>query len=451
MDFDPFEKDISSLVEADLSKLISKGVAEGWYVEYKSDFPSSKKIGHSIAAFANSDGGWYILGVDADKTTNVAVSICGFDLATHPNPKDTVRNIVAKIGPTPYFTSQLILLPNNRACLVIYVEKGFEAPYVTLDGKIYRRVGEGSDPIAETDHYAIQKLFERRLERKDRIESFSYPPFSLPYGQTGYQQGFLEAYFYTQPVGNIVIKDFFSMECFKEICEIFSSQTSILPSEHITASMPFSNVFTSSGSYLIRSIPGPTQSFNFTPTLELFPNGNLKVVMPIPELYIKNPESLPEIYQNSPHIRVFIQKVPRDVSLFVRIIDGNALYVIFLIIFSLYCKLLKKYKVCEKVTTRFRLSNIARTLLYLDNKDYLDFLTKHGLPLNEKDKIDIPVFSNGFTLPPVDVDQTEALFLAWYLWNALGFPLAYAAEAKSSVEGIINYIFKISGINASRN
>jgi hypothetical protein len=62
-DYNPFNKDISQLEEDDLNKLIDK-VSEGWFVEYKGDFQNSKKISHSIASFANSDGGWYIVGID---------------------------------------------------------------------------------------------------------------------------------------------------------------------------------------------------------------------------------------------------------------------------------------------------------------------------------------------------------------------------------------------------
>ena len=84
--YNPFKKKISKLRQADLNILIENQVAEGWYVEYKKDFPSTNKIGHSIASFANSDGGWYIVGVEANED-NVATSILGFDITQYRRPK----------------------------------------------------------------------------------------------------------------------------------------------------------------------------------------------------------------------------------------------------------------------------------------------------------------------------------------------------------------------------
>lgn len=78
-DYNPFNKKISNIQKSDLKKLIQNEVAEGWYVEYKETFPSNKKIGHFIASFVNSEGGWYIIGIQANEN-NSAKTIKGFDL-----------------------------------------------------------------------------------------------------------------------------------------------------------------------------------------------------------------------------------------------------------------------------------------------------------------------------------------------------------------------------------
>ncbi|GHU52304.1 hypothetical protein FACS1894200_12850 [Spirochaetia bacterium] len=73
--FNPFGKNLKDIQENDLQNLHT--VSEGWYIEYKSILPDSKKIAKSIASFANSYGGLYLIGVVADKQTNCAVEFPG--------------------------------------------------------------------------------------------------------------------------------------------------------------------------------------------------------------------------------------------------------------------------------------------------------------------------------------------------------------------------------------
>ena len=63
--FNPFgNTQLRDLTEADLQTLISNQVAEGYTVEYKEIPPDNKKIGRTLASFANTLGGWFIIGVD---------------------------------------------------------------------------------------------------------------------------------------------------------------------------------------------------------------------------------------------------------------------------------------------------------------------------------------------------------------------------------------------------
>lgn len=54
------------LTPEELQKLVSRSVAEGYFVEYKSMPPTNEKMGRSIASFANTYGGWYIVGVTTE-------------------------------------------------------------------------------------------------------------------------------------------------------------------------------------------------------------------------------------------------------------------------------------------------------------------------------------------------------------------------------------------------
>ncbi len=59
-------KSLNELTYNDLKTLVD--IEEGYIVEYKSTFDSSvkKKIPQIFSSFANSEGGWLIIGVDND-------------------------------------------------------------------------------------------------------------------------------------------------------------------------------------------------------------------------------------------------------------------------------------------------------------------------------------------------------------------------------------------------
>jgi len=67
MTFDEFSAaTLSSMNYLDVKNLAQTG--EGFYLEFKRTIPSAEKIAREIVAFANSNGGTILVGVDDDKT-----------------------------------------------------------------------------------------------------------------------------------------------------------------------------------------------------------------------------------------------------------------------------------------------------------------------------------------------------------------------------------------------
>jgi len=109
-----------------LRTLIENEVAEGWYVEFKEMLPSSKKIGHSIAAFANSDGGWLIFGIKANNK-NIAIEIVGIDIKENENICDKLRDIIKNnIKPVPYFKIKIVNISSNKLVVLVNVKKAMK-------------------------------------------------------------------------------------------------------------------------------------------------------------------------------------------------------------------------------------------------------------------------------------------------------------------------------------
>lgn len=129
----------------------------------------NKKIAKSIAAFANSHGGTIFYGVNAERAANLPADISGIRLDN--GLLDRVRNVgTTNIRPVPYFRTAFIPSCENQSVgvLVVDVPESQETPHF-VDGVIYVREGERSDPQSERDHYLAERLFERRRDSKSQV------------------------------------------------------------------------------------------------------------------------------------------------------------------------------------------------------------------------------------------------------------------------------------------
>ncbi len=174
MSFNPFGKQIDDIETNDLKKLVDLRVSEGYFVECKSEFPEQRKTARAIASLANTDGGWYVVGVEADKQQgNTITRISGFDKSTCPDPVAKVRTAVsAHVSPAPVFVSRELTLDDGRAVVVVFVPSDQDTPFVTSDGRVYRRVGDSSEPVPATDRYTLDRLIDGRRRQRERRERF---------------------------------------------------------------------------------------------------------------------------------------------------------------------------------------------------------------------------------------------------------------------------------------
>lgn len=158
--------------------------AEGVRVEYKSKIVPPAKI---ISAFANTQGGFLIIGVECDKAKNKAV----IPIRGIPNEDGIEERIVqsAITGIHPAVNPEVIIrdVPGetNRVVVVVRVHESPQAPHALQNSnRVYVRVGSISQPYEkEGDKYQdagidrIDYMLKRREEPQrisrqilDRIE-----------------------------------------------------------------------------------------------------------------------------------------------------------------------------------------------------------------------------------------------------------------------------------------
>lgn len=113
----------------------------------------------NVCAFANTYGGYILLGIDDDK------SISGCKKWTEQRIHATIHD---SITPPPIFSVRSFNL-SRKKIYIIKIEEGTNPPYVTNKGQIFERLGSGSFPIK--DSYRLAQLDEKRHNLVERVKS----------------------------------------------------------------------------------------------------------------------------------------------------------------------------------------------------------------------------------------------------------------------------------------
>ena len=193
--YSPFDKPITELQSADLETL--KNVNEGWYVEYKSELVPASALAKALAAFANTYGGWLFLGVkEKSKADCVAGAFPGLANEDVDSALQSLRHSASDcLNPVPHFETKVLRGPcdaiglaEDASVVVVEVPQSLTAPHVHKDGRVYRRVGDGSEPKPETDRFVLDQLWRRdksvrKMTRKwiKRDPEFSKGEAEVPY------------------------------------------------------------------------------------------------------------------------------------------------------------------------------------------------------------------------------------------------------------------------------
>src|SRR3989344_4998916 len=120
-----------------LKELIEKG--EGIEVELKRSFHSFQEIAKTICAFANTQGGVLILGVNNkkeaegidDNLDDIQIKIANANSTVHPKPM--IKIDIQKIG--------------EKNIAIIIVHKADSSMFHSFDGAIYMRIGSTTQKL----------------------------------------------------------------------------------------------------------------------------------------------------------------------------------------------------------------------------------------------------------------------------------------------------------------
>lgn len=206
------EDNWDDLTEEHLQKLIDDKYAEGYKVEYKREFV--KDIGKSVASFANTHGGWIVIGMIEDEKTNEAKLLKPGELTK--NPEGTLYDRCSNIDPIVYFETHVIYKDkkNNKGYIVVKVPESKDTPHF-YKGIIYVRDGVKSEPVKEDRRYQIEKLFEKSDSFKNSLFSWYSSRQEFIESLIISRERFAFAVTFIPTNNKLVESDIFD-ECFKE-------------------------------------------------------------------------------------------------------------------------------------------------------------------------------------------------------------------------------------------
>lgn len=136
---------------------------EGQSVEFEKQIPSPEDLARDVVAFANSDGGKIILGLD-DK--NKHLTGIQFD----PDFKENIREIAEKKCSPKVPVKVSLLERGGKKIALIEVEEGEEKPYKT-DDICYIRDGGESRPAKEEEERQITNPWSGKGLNKRQIRA----------------------------------------------------------------------------------------------------------------------------------------------------------------------------------------------------------------------------------------------------------------------------------------
>ncbi len=425
-DYNPFTKDFDEINVDDLEAL--QTVAEGWYVEYKREVPNAGAVAKSITAFANTYGGWLFYGIDEkSKEEPVAGSYPGIPRDQADGELQKIRQAVANHAqPSPFFLTKAIFGPSvtlglagDRCIIVGYIPWGPDAPYIHKDGRIYRRVGDGSEPKPENDRFILDQLWQRSSKLLNHYAQWveTEPENSEGEENAAYVRIFIIPDFWRDhPHG-----EFLSL---KEIREIVSSNEGIF-------TVPFNNVYRAGSGFICR------QTNNNNPeglglTLKIGHDLNSEILVPLAKFNARNLHELYHWLDGYDGTARFVSLLKKENYTAPTIIDLNLLTQALLALSLTLTRLLKAYGWNGDLAAKIQICGVWRTVPFIDAKYVLDEYEAHGMPLSLNDEhwIHKGKTARSFQrIADIDYDENGYVAIAMGLFVPIAIALGIPLEA----------------------
>ena len=426
----PFADNLQEVPPEDLIRL--KDVHEGWYAEYKGELIANRELAKSLSSFANQYGGWLFLGVKEDSEENVASSFPGIPKSQVQNVLDSIRNSAKDLlNPSVFYNVRefegpidAIGLPVGRSIIVVQIPEGLNSPYIHNDGRIYRRVGDSSQPTPVTDRLTFDLLTRRGEEARSRLEE---RVLWTPVTSKGEEN---------QPFIHVSVMS----DPYEIMGHWYSGRIAEFANSMRGYTVPFDNIFSTNDGYIARQVStndayGRVFTWHFSRHCHSF------VTFPIQMRPTVLEDPIWDEYENG---RAFISKVFDAGLTSARILDLNILMDFLLGVVRRHRIVVGDAGVKGPFYLKANIENVWRTVPFVDHTKFLQHISNFGLPLNQESDMTVPIgpaldtfiISQELSEVPSERDRTVdlgAIMLFLSIVNALGIPREILGDSIDSV------------------
>ncbi len=172
-----FTKPLTQLQATDLEELLTDQAVENVRLEFKSNLPDKDETLKKLSSFANTFGGYLVVGAKANSSDGRIEALPGVDVQAGYKQKIVDWCFGGSTPPLTVEVSDPISVPsgNNKVCYVIHVGESDVAPHF-LNGRrgVWIRTDEFSSRFEArfADESELRLLFDRRKlirERRDGL------------------------------------------------------------------------------------------------------------------------------------------------------------------------------------------------------------------------------------------------------------------------------------------
>jgi len=166
-----FTKPVSQMGVADLRELLDDDAVENIRLEFKSEVPTKDDTLKKLSSFANTFGGFMVVGAKAPSTDGHIEALPGVDPQSGYKQKIVDWCYAGANPPLTVEVSDAIAVENGKVCYVIYVPESDVAPHF-LNGRngIWVRTDEFSGRFSPrlAEENELRHLLDRRKVIVDR-------------------------------------------------------------------------------------------------------------------------------------------------------------------------------------------------------------------------------------------------------------------------------------------
>jgi hypothetical protein len=173
-----FHKPIAQLTESDLQILIDNQEKESLILEYKREITGSdqekRELPKDISAMANTDGGYFIVGIEEKDGHAAAIVGTLKNIGRQPVEEWIETVLITNIRPRITLKPKVIILASdpNKVVVVIHIQQSSKRPHMVVTDSKNAYYKRHNYQATYADEHEIRSMFLESKDIEDKMKSF---------------------------------------------------------------------------------------------------------------------------------------------------------------------------------------------------------------------------------------------------------------------------------------